>query len=54
MVSTDKGLSASVSHTGAQEKGQVFMLLLHMQSMNSAKSATVTPKQQIARRCCWQ
>lgn len=49
MVSTDKGLSASVSHAGAQEKGQVFVLLLHMHSMDSARSATATPKQQIAR-----
>lgn len=54
MVSIDKGLSASVSHTGAQEKGLVFVLLLHMQSVNSAKSATVTLNQRIARMCCWQ
>ena len=40
---TDKSVLSSRSHTGVQEEGQVFVLLLHRQNVNPAKSATGTP-----------
>lgn len=40
---TDKSILSSRSHTGVQEEGQAFVLLLHRQNVNPAKSATGTP-----------
>ena len=37
---TDKSILSSKSHTGVQEEGQAFVLLLHRQNVNPAKSAT--------------